>query len=61
MKEQYAQVMPRTDYGLHHPNFALDENVLPIGVELHVNLALRAIKELQSGRTFRIEAMEDEL
>jgi IAA-amino acid hydrolase len=61
MKEQYAHHMPRTDYGLHHPNFALDENVLPIGVELHVNLALRAIKELQSGRIFHIEAIEDEL
>jgi amidohydrolase len=61
MKDRHAQYMPRTDYGLHHPNFSLDENVLPIGVELHVNLALRAIKELQSGRTFQIETIEDEL
>jgi IAA-amino acid hydrolase len=38
--------MPRTDYGLHHPSFALDEEVLPIGVELHANLALRSIKKL---------------
>eukprot|EP00979_Chaetoceros_neogracilis_P000565 scaffold125_cov210-Chaetoceros_neogracile.AAC.8 len=36
--------LPRTNYGLHHPSFALDEEVLPIGVELHTNLALRSIK-----------------
>lgn len=40
--------LPRTDYGLHHPSFALDEEVMPIGVELHVNLALRALKKLSS-------------
>ena len=37
--------VPRTNYGLHyglhHPSFALDEEGLPIGVELHANLALR--------------------
>eukprot|EP00536_Pseudo-nitzschia_multiseries_P015694 jgi/Psemu1/263149/estExt_Genewise1Plus.C_9340006 len=38
--------IPRTDYGLHHPSFALDEEVLPVGVELHVNLALRSLKKL---------------
>lgn len=38
--------VPRTDYGLHHPSFALDESVMPIGVELHVNLALRSLKKL---------------
>jgi len=38
--------VPRTDYGLHHPSFALDEEVLPIGVELHANLALRSLKKL---------------
>jgi IAA-amino acid hydrolase len=38
--------LPRTDFGLHHPSFALDEKVMNIGVELHVNLALRALKEL---------------
>lgn len=37
---------PDTNYGLHHPHFALDESILPRGVELHVNLALRALKEL---------------
>ena len=37
---------PNTDYGLHHPHFALDESVLPRGVELHVNLALRALRNL---------------
>ena len=38
--------IPRTDYGLHHPSFAPDEEVLPIGVELHANLALRSLKQL---------------
>jgi amidohydrolase len=38
---------PPTNYGLHHPHFALDESVLPRGVELHVNLALRALKRLR--------------
>jgi metal-dependent amidase/aminoacylase/carboxypeptidase family protein len=51
----------KTDYGFHHPNFTLDETVLPVGVQLHVNLALRVIKELQSGRIFHVEAIEDEL
>ena len=37
---------PDTNYGLHHPHFALDESVLPRGVELHVNLALRALQKL---------------
>lgn len=37
---------PRTDFGLHHEQFAIDESVLPLGVELHVNLALRALKKL---------------
>jgi len=37
---------PPTNYGLHHPHFALDESVLPRGVELHVNLALRALQKL---------------
>jgi IAA-amino acid hydrolase len=38
---------PPTNYGLHHPHFALDETVLATGVELHVNLALRALQKLQ--------------
>eukprot|EP01083_Nonionella_stella_P215466 775449_1 len=42
--------IPRTDYGLHHPSFALDEEVLPVGVELHANLALRALKKLLSSQ-----------
>lgn len=37
---------PPTNYGLHHPHFALDERVLTKGVELHVNLALRSIGQL---------------
>ena len=38
--------VPRTDYGLHHPHFALDEEVMPKGVALHVNLAVRTLKKL---------------
>ena len=37
---------PPTNYGVHHPHFALDEGVLSRGVELHVNLALRALHRL---------------
>lgn len=37
---------PPTNYGLHHPHFALDETVMSRGVELHVNLALRALRKL---------------
>lgn len=37
---------PPTDYGLHHPHFALDESVMPRGVELHVNLAVRGLAQL---------------
>lgn len=40
---------PPTNYGLHHPHFALDESVMPRGVELHVNLALRALRKLRYG------------
>ncbi|CAJ1954531.1 unnamed protein product [Cylindrotheca closterium] len=43
-----AHTGPPTNYGLHHPHFALDESVLPRGVALHVNLALRALKKLSS-------------
>ncbi|KAL3929643.1 MAG: hypothetical protein SGBAC_012120 [Bacillariaceae sp.] len=37
---------PPTNFGLHHPRFALDESILPQGVELHANLALRALHML---------------
>ncbi len=37
-----------TSYGLHHPHFAMDESVLPKGVELHVNVALRALHKLMN-------------
>jgi IAA-amino acid hydrolase len=37
---------PDTSYGLHHPHFALDESVMPRGVALHVNVALRALHKL---------------
>ena len=39
--------LPPTNYGLHHPSFALDETVMPVGVELHVNLALRSLRKLK--------------
>lgn len=39
-------ISPPTCCGLHNSKFALDESVLPRGVELHVNLALRALKRL---------------
>jgi amidohydrolase len=41
---------PPTNYGLHHPHFALDESVMTRGVELHVNLALRALRKLSQGQ-----------
>lgn len=48
---------PPSDYGLHHPHFALDESVMPRGVELHVNLALRALRRLhEEGDGSRNEA-----
>ena len=43
---QGSGTKPDTHYGLHHPHFAMDEAVLPRGVELHVNLALRALQRL---------------
>ncbi|GKY92316.1 hypothetical protein MPSEU_000202700 [Mayamaea pseudoterrestris] len=38
---------PPSNFGLHHPHFAIDESVLPRGAELHVNLALRALQKLR--------------
>jgi amidohydrolase len=38
---------PPSNYGLHHPHFAIDEAVLPRGVSLHVNLALRSLQKLR--------------
>ncbi|KAL7482207.1 hypothetical protein ACHAW6_012103 [Cyclotella cf. meneghiniana] len=37
-----------TNLGLHHPAFNLDEDVMSRGVELFVNLALRALHELKT-------------
>eukprot|EP00980_Cylindrotheca_fusiformis_P005929 scaffold1246_cov134-Cylindrotheca_fusiformis.AAC.21 len=48
---QGSGIEPPTNYGLHHPHFALDESVLPRGVELHVNLALRSLKKLGESNT----------
>ena len=39
---------PPSHYGLHHPQFAIDESVLPRGVALHVNLALRSLQKLRA-------------
>eukprot|EP00804_Cyclotella_cryptica_P024940 CCRYP_011835-RB/>CCRYP_011835-RB protein AED:0.27 eAED:0.27 QI:353/1/1/1/0/0/2/209/593 len=36
-----------TNLGLHHPEFNLDEDVMSKGVELFVNLALRALHEMK--------------
>ena len=36
----------KTDYGLHHPKFALDEDVLSLGVRLHTNFAIKGLKKL---------------
>lgn len=41
---------PPTNYGLHHPKFAMDESVLPRGVELHTNLAVRALEKLREAQ-----------
>jgi amidohydrolase len=38
---------PPTSYGLHHPHFNLDEDVLTTGVQLHVNLALQTLQRLR--------------
>eukprot|EP00529_Nitzschia_sp_RCC80_P018431 CAMPEP_0113457188 /NCGR_PEP_ID=MMETSP0014_2-20120614/9278_1 /TAXON_ID=2857 /ORGANISM="Nitzschia sp." /LENGTH=501 /DNA_ID=CAMNT_0000348673 /DNA_START=242 /DNA_END=1747 /DNA_ORIENTATION=+ /assembly_acc=CAM_ASM_000159 len=35
---------PPTNFGLHHPKFALDESQMPLGAEMHVNWAIRALK-----------------
>eukprot|EP00980_Cylindrotheca_fusiformis_P005931 scaffold1246_cov134-Cylindrotheca_fusiformis.AAC.23 len=48
---QGSGIEPPTNYGLHHPSFALDESILPRGVELHVNLALRSLKKLGESNT----------
>jgi len=47
---------PDTNYGLHHPHFALDESVLSRGVELHVNLALRALQKLSEESSGKVIA-----
>lgn len=53
--------VPRSDYGLHHPSFALDEDVLPTGVELHANLALRSLKKLSMLQNESEETTKTEL
>uniref|UniRef100_A0A7S2KG16 Peptidase M20 dimerisation domain-containing protein n=1 Tax=Leptocylindrus danicus TaxID=163516 RepID=A0A7S2KG16_9STRA len=39
---------PPSSYGLHHPHFAIDEDVLPIGSQLHVELALKTLEKLNA-------------
>ena len=34
------------DYGVHHPMFKMDEDMLPIGTSLHVAFAMRSLAEL---------------
>ena len=34
------------EYGVHHPKFKMDEEMLPIGASLHVAFALRSLDEL---------------
>jgi IAA-amino acid hydrolase len=46
---QGSGTQPATSYGLHHPQFALDESVMPRGAELHVNWAVRALRKLAYG------------
>jgi len=38
---------PPSHYGLHHPHFAIDEEVLPLGSRLHVELALKTLEKLR--------------
>lgn len=39
---------PPSSYGLHHPHFAIDESALPIGSQLHVELALKTLDKLNN-------------
>ena len=41
---------PDTSYALHHPKFAMDEDVLNTGVALHTHLAMQSLKELAAAR-----------
>lgn len=49
---QGSGVDPPTNYGLHHPKFAVDESILVQGVQLHVNLALCTLKKLTCESNF---------
>jgi metal-dependent amidase/aminoacylase/carboxypeptidase family protein len=35
-----------SEYPHHHPRFRVDERALEIGTRLHVDVALRALKEI---------------
>ena len=41
-------VSPDTNFGLHHPRFAIHEQVLNTGVALHAHLALSSLRELSA-------------
>ena len=56
-----ANHLPSTRYGLHHPHFALDENILPIGVELHTNLAIRGLKKLAAEKMRQNDNVKSDL
>jgi amidohydrolase len=42
----YAVVGAGGEFPHHHPRFAIDERALEIGTRLHVDVALRALKEI---------------
>src|SRR3954467_4268760 len=42
----YAVVGAGSEYPHHHPRFRVDERALEIGTRLHVDVALRALKEI---------------
>ena len=44
--QEHSNRTIKTNYGLHDPRFTLDEKNMAKGVELHVNVALRALKML---------------
>lgn len=41
-----SETNPDTSYGLHHPRFSIDEDVLDIGAALHAHLAFQSLDDL---------------
>ncbi len=48
---------PVTSYGLHHPQFSIDEDVLVKGVELHMRLAMEGLADLWREREEKQKGM----